>query len=167
MKDSHAPSAANVVDDRLRRKVERLERSRLAGWFAGSARRRMLVAVWVVFLIALPALALAGVRLLPAIAGLVAFVMVGVLRHVVRMAADLPDSLLDEREIAVRDRAYLYAYRAVASLAPLALFAVYLSMDIWDYVPTSNHLWAIGWSTLIAAVGAPSAVLAWIEPDRR
>ncbi len=167
MKNSRAILGATTATDGMRKKVARLERSRLADWFDAQGRRRALVGAWAALLFALPVSAFVGFHFAAAMTGLSAFLGAGLLRHVVRMAADLPDAYLDERQVATRDRAYLYAYRTVASTGPIALFAIYLSMDLLDYVPSSTHLWAVGWSTLIMSVGAPSAALAWIEPDGR
>jgi hypothetical protein len=167
MKNSGVMPAATTVDDPLRKKLARLERSRLARWFAVPPRRRALVSVWATCLVALPVVVMLEFDLVTPMLGLATGAGAMLLRHVVRMVADLPDSLLDERQVRLRDRAYLSAYRMVGSVIPLSLLGIFFAMDLFGYVPAAGHFWALGWSALTGSIGAPSAALAWIEPDGR
>jgi hypothetical protein len=167
MKTSDVMAAATTVDDPLRTKLERLERSRLARCFAVPPRRRALVCVWATCVIALPVVAVLGVAWATPLLGFATWAGAMLLRHVVFLAADLPDSVLDERQARMRDRAYLSAYRMVGSVIPLSLIGVFFAMDLFGYVPATGHILALGWSALTGSIGAPSAALAWLEPDGR
>jgi hypothetical protein len=85
------------------------------------------------------------------------------LRHSVRARADLPDTALDEREVAQRDRVYLHAYQAVASAALLILFTLTIHGD--RSTLTYEELSAATWFLLGLSLGLPSAILAWTAPD--
>lgn len=126
--------------------------------------RRALVVAWlvvtVVTAVAWPA-GLVGYVGLPAVAVWIAAYYV--LRRSVRTLADMPDEYLDERQIAVRDRVYLHAYRIFALGVLLTLFAVTVAVDRYEmgYEGLSGVMWfAIGIS-----MGLPSAVLAWNTSD--
>lgn len=103
----------------------------------------------------------------PILFGVAGFVGWLVLRRAMGTTADLPDAALDERQRAVRDRAYVVAYRFVGALFFLA--AVYGGLA-WD----SGRLWlpgdwvaiqAIVWSVFLLVTTLPSAALAWDEPE--
>jgi hypothetical protein len=85
------------------------------------------------------------------------------LRRSVQSRADLPDSALDEREVAQRDRVYLHAYQGVASAALLILFALTIHGD--RSTLTYEELSAATWFVLGLSLGLPSAILAWTTPD--
>lgn len=124
----------------------------------------MLVIGWlvatIVIAVAWPA-GLIGYVGLPAIAAWIAVFYF--LRRSVRAMADLPDEYLDERQVAVRDRVYLHAYRIFSLGVLLALFAMAVLVDRYGltYESVSGMMWlAIGTS-----MGLPSAVLAWNTTD--
>jgi hypothetical protein len=85
------------------------------------------------------------------------------LRRSVRSRADLPDTDLDEREVAQRDRVYLHAYQGVATAALLILFTLTIHGD--RSTLTYEELSAATWFVLGLALGLPSAILAWTAPD--
>jgi hypothetical protein len=85
------------------------------------------------------------------------------LRRSVRARADLPDTALDEREVAQRDRVYLYAYQGVATAALLILFTLSIHGD--RSTLTYEELSAATWFVLGLSLGLPSAILAWTAPD--
>ncbi len=85
------------------------------------------------------------------------------LRRSVRSRADLPDTALDEREVAQRDRVYLHAYQGVASAALLILFALTIHGD--RSTLSYEELSAATWFVLGLSLGLPSAILAWTAPD--
>lgn len=126
--------------------------------------RRGLVLAWLVttalIAVAWPAGAIAWVGLPGIAAWIVAFTL---LRRSVRSLADLPEEFLDERQIAVRDRVYLHAYRIFSLGVLLLLFALAVVVDRYGlaYESVSGAMWlAIGTS-----MGLPSAVLAWQTTD--
>jgi len=85
------------------------------------------------------------------------------LRRSVRLRADLPDTALDEREVAQRDRVYLHAYQGVATAALLVLITltIYGDRSRLSYEELSAALWFV----LGLSLGLPSAILAWMAPD--
>ena len=61
---------------------------------------------------------------------LLSFLVWGALRVSVRVIADLPDTVLDERQVALRNAVYLDAYRWFAGLVLLAATAGLITMVI-------------------------------------
>ena len=96
-------------------------------------------------------------------------IMFATLRRVVtyqNALARQPDVALDERQIRVRDRAYLVAYRwfALAVLGCLLVariaVEVHVAPGFWsDLVPVFL------WGALVYSIVLPSAVVAWETPD--
>jgi hypothetical protein len=84
-----------------------------------------------------------------------------------RSMAQAPDAQLDERQIRVRDRAYLDAYRAFAVIVLLVLFVGGIVAD-WLEPPiplTYDVVQALMWGALLYSMVLPSAVVAWQERD--
>lgn len=93
-----------------------------------------------------------------------------VLRTAVGRAADLPDEDIDERQIALRDRTYLVAYRIIGSTVLVLVLAAYIVADAaaTRTVSASFAAWLMSdvfflLAPLVAFL--PSAVLAWYLPD--
>ncbi len=87
------------------------------------------------------------------------------IRTSVRHVADTPDELLDERQIAVRDRSYLNAYRIISALFMVASSGVYFALDRGAHLKNSIN-WTdstplVSISLLVAVL--PSLVLAWTD----
>jgi hypothetical protein len=80
------------------------------------------------------------------------------LRRLVQEAADLPDDRLDEREIAVRDRSYLEAYRLLGGAVGASLVLAMVDDAVGDVVQSWNGAWA---ALLLLSAVLPSAVLAY------
>jgi hypothetical protein len=87
------------------------------------------------------------------------------IRTSVRHVADTPDELLDERQIAVRDRSYLNAYRIISSIFVVASLGISLALDMGAHLKNS-----INWtdstplvSICLLVVVLPSLVLAWTD----
>lgn len=81
--------------------------------------------------------------------------------------ADQPDKRLDERQRMVRDRAYRFAYQALAAVFLVAALYAYIALDsgsLW-FPRTSNQLNAFFWGAMLLATTLPTAVIAWTEPD--
>ena len=87
------------------------------------------------------------------------------LRIAVRSIADAPDELLDERQIAVRNTSFRYAYFILSyillGLMVLVLFGPRLQM----FEPEGNDGSYVVIAALFAAAALPSMVLAWREKD--
>jgi general stress protein CsbA len=87
------------------------------------------------------------------------------LRTSVRHIADSPDELLDERQIALRDRSYLHAYRIISSIFALLLVALFIRIDLSESAFEVSDWWGTGtWFSLIMLMaGLPSMVVAWLD----
>lgn len=97
------------------------------------------------------------------------------LRVSVRSLADLPERFLDERQRAIRNKAYLGAYLAIATV--LSVFA--LAILGWVFLTDSRGLdsyrldlsfgqvQATIWFFFGAMLLAPSVILAWDEASRK
>ena len=72
------------------------------------------------------------------------------LRTSVRHIADSPDELLDERQIALRDRSYLHSYRIISSVFALLLVALFIRIDLSENAFEISEWWGTGtWFSLI------------------
>lgn len=87
------------------------------------------------------------------------------IRTSVRHIADSPDELLDERQIALRDRSYLHSYRIISSVFALALVALFIRIDLSENAFEISDWWGVGtWFSLIMLMaGLPSMVVAWLD----
>ena len=87
------------------------------------------------------------------------------LRIAVRSIADAPDELLDERQIAVRNTSFRYAYFILSyillGLMVLVLFGPRLQM----FEPEGNDGSYVFIAAIFATAALPSMVLAWREKD--
>ena len=109
-----------------------------------------------------------GVLVYSVTAIFVIFAVVGVysfLRIAVRSIADAPDELLDERQIAVRNTSFRYAYFILSyillGLMVLVLFGPRLQM----FEPEGNDGSYVVIAAILATAALPSMVLAWREKD--
>jgi len=109
-----------------------------------------------------------GVLVYSVTAIFVIFAVLGVysfLRIAVRSIADAPDELLDERQIAVRNTSFRYAYFILSyillGLMVLVLFGPRLQM----FEPEGNDGSYVVIAALFATAALPSMVLAWREKD--
>lgn len=81
-------------------------------------------------------------------------------------AANEPDAQLDERQLQVRNRAYLHSYQGVATVLVLCAFYGALAWDNGWWLPqTWNQIQSIMWGVLLLALTLPAAVIAWTQPD--
>ena len=159
----HERAVADMVETVMRdTRWDRL-RTRRARLTTVAAMISLLAAIPIAW-IALPAAAALGLIV----------VAVGVwwaLRMSVRVIADLPEEYLDERQIRVRDRAYLDAYRWFAGItllgATLGLvwFAVVSDHDVVTVEISWGAVMAVFWAFEGLALTLPSMVLALQEPD--
>jgi uncharacterized membrane protein len=84
-----------------------------------------------------------------------------------RSMAQSPDALLDERQVRIRDRAYLVAYQVFAALTMLGLIVVGIGSDALDrpVVVDFDVVQPLIWGAVLYGIVMPSAVVAWQEPD--
>lgn len=143
----------------------------------GLRRRRVRLAL--VALGALAILAVAPAFLLTPTLGIVATLLViGVwfaLRRSLRELGDLPERTLDERQVALRNRAYRIAWKIFMGVFTTALaFVVGLTFGAAEGAgfaatiqPTLSAAGIVGVAVALAGVTAilPYAVLAWMEPE--
>jgi Ca2+/Na+ antiporter len=125
----------------------------------------LFVAAWV----GLPELGVTGLVWTVVVAGLGLGVMLGAfgLYGFQTSMAHVPDAQLDERQIAIRDRAYLVSYRILATFMLLGIFALSIAPDVLDrpLVVTFETMQPLMWGALLYSLILPSAVIAWQEPD--
>lgn len=80
--------------------------------------------------------------------------------------ANQRDPDLDERQQAVRNRAYFFAYNVLSAVLGVALLYWYFAGDLGWWLPRSDAgRVAIFWTLLLALISLPSAFVAWLEPD--
>lgn len=111
---------------------------------------------------ALPAKASSYLAILGGLVLLAGFLL---LRTSVRHIADSPDELLDERQIALRDRSYLHSYRIISGVFSLLLVAIFIRVDLSKNALELSDWWGTGtWFSLIMLMaGLPSLVVAWLD----
>ncbi len=102
-----------------------------------------------------------------AFAAMSAVALIAFVRTPLWFAANAPDAVLDERELAARNAVYVRAYQILAgALAVGVVYFTSLAADLGLWMPpTPEHWWTLGWGALLAALALPVAVLAWTAPD--
>lgn len=187
---SPLPPAQGVTVRAVRRMLDRdggVRRS-IEQRLARRSARRILVITWTGLLVAAMVLPLAarlqdvfgpalligtiGMRFVvdPIVLALLAGVLGWIIRTAVGRVADLADDDIDERQIALRDRTHLVAYRLVGSTVLVMLLAGYVIADAverWTVAPTfAAWLMADAFFLFVPLIAfLPSAVLAWYVPD--
>ncbi len=167
-------------DSRLRSSIEQR--------FAGLGARRRLVVAWSAVVVAAAVLPLAmrlqdvlgpaveidgiGLKLVADPIGwfVLASAIGWVLRTAVRRVADLPDEEIDERQVALRDRTYLIAYRILAVTVAWLVLVAYIVGDAsaTRVVSSSVADWIMADAMFVViplVAFLPSSVLAWYAPD--
>jgi|GEM_PF-1578739 len=84
-----------------------------------------------------------------------------------RRLAQSPDGDLDERQVAVRDRAYLESYRVFVAVVLVGLLVVGIGSDVVDrpLLVDFDVVQPVLWAGILYGMLLPSAVVAWGEPD--
>ena len=98
----------------------------------------------------------------------VIFVMVGcysLLRIAVRSIADAPDELLDERQIAVRNTSFRYAYFILGYILLALMVLVLFGPELQMFKSDGNDGSYLLISVMFACAALPSMVMAWRERD--
>jgi hypothetical protein len=132
-----------------------------------SSRRWMIASISVLTaLVALsPALPAKASSYIAALGGLLLLIGYLLIRTSVRHIADSPDELLDERQIALRDRSYLHSYRIISSVFALAMVALFIQIDLSEDTFDISKWWgaATWFSIMMLMAGLPSMVVAWLD----
>lgn len=81
--------------------------------------------------------------------------------------AQAPEAALDERQVAIRDRAYLESYRILSGVLLLGVLVVGILPDLLDrsLQVTFETIQPVMWGLIHYTIILPSAVVAWREPD--
>jgi len=157
----------------LERKVQRAQRDQRFQWLRSRTARRTLVIISALLCVGIiPGFAQGG-----SIVGIVVTIAAALswwaLRISVRTVADLPDRFLDERQRAIRNRAYLSAYRIYASIIGglatigLVVFILVSENDAVTLTTTWNQAVGAVLFVLVVASVLPSMVVAWQDAGER
>jgi len=87
------------------------------------------------------------------------------LRIAVRSIADAPDELLDERQIAVRNTSFRYAYFIFGYMVLGFMVLMMLGPELQMFKAEGNDGSYLVIATLFACAALPSMVMAWRERD--
>jgi hypothetical protein len=87
------------------------------------------------------------------------------LRIAVRSIADAPDELLDERQIAVRNTSYRYAYFILCYVLMGLMVLMFFGPELQMFQPEGNDGSYVVIAALFATAALPSMVMAWREKD--
>lgn len=153
----------------LERKVERLQRDQKFQWMRSRNARRVLVIVSALLCVGIiPAFAQGG-----GVLGIAVTIAAGgswwALRLSTRTVAELPERFLDERQRAVRNRAYFYAYLIlgwiVAALLTVSLvgFVLVSENDAVTLTTTWDQALGLVLSLNLLISLLPSMVVAWSD----
>lgn len=82
-----------------------------------------------------------------------------------RRLANAPDAALDEREVRVRDRAYLQAHRIGTAVLFLAGLVGGPLLSVTDTVLSAGLVVDVTFSLAMGLLVLPAAVVAWTEPE--
>jgi hypothetical protein len=83
------------------------------------------------------------------------------LRYSVRLIADAPAELLDERLVMIRDRTYLSAYRWLSFVVGIIMGTAIAT----DFSFGVDSWWAVFVAIAMVIAGLPSMILAWRLPS--
>jgi hypothetical protein len=87
------------------------------------------------------------------------------LRIAVRSIADAPDELLDERQIAVRNTSFRYAYFILSYILMGLMVLMMFGPELQMFQPEGEDGSYFVIAALFACAAAPSMVMAWREKD--
>ena len=87
------------------------------------------------------------------------------LRIAVRSIADAPDELLDERQIAVRNTSFRYAYFILSYIIMGLWVLMIFGPELQMFQPEGNDGSYVVIATLFTFAALPSMVMAWRERD--
>ena len=87
------------------------------------------------------------------------------LRIAVRSIADAPDELLDERQIAVRNTSFRYAYFILGYILMGLMVIILFGPELQMFQSAGNNGSYVVIATLFACAALPSMVMAWRERD--
>ena len=96
------------------------------------------------------------------------FAVVGgysLLRIAVRSIAEAPDDLLDERQIAVRNTSFRYAYFILSYILMGLMVLMFFGPELQMFQPEGNDGSYVVIAALFANASLPSMMMAWREKD--
>ena len=93
------------------------------------------------------------------------YVCYSFLRIAVRSIADAPDELLDERQIAVRNTSFRYAYFILGYVLLGLMVLMFFGPELQMFQPEGNDGSYLVIAALFATAALPSMVMAWRERD--
>ena len=157
----------------LERKVERIQRDHTFQWLRTRKAKRILAVISALLCAAIiPSFAQGG-----GVIGIAVTIAAGcswwTLRVSTRTVAELPERFLDERQRAVRNRAYFYAYLIlgwiVAALLTIGLvgFVLVSENDAVTLTTTWDQALGLVLSLTLLISLLPSMVVAWSEGGER
>ena len=109
-----------------------------------------------------------GVLIYSVTAIFIIFAVVGcysLLRIAVRSIADAPDELLDERQIAVRNTSFRYAYFILSYVLMALMVLMFFGPELQMFQPEGNDGSYVVIAAIFATAALPSMVMAWRERD--
>ena len=109
-----------------------------------------------------------GVLVYSVTAIFIIFAVVGcysLLRIAVRSIADAPDELLDERQIAVRNTSFRYAYFILSYVLMALMVLMFFGPELQMFQPEGNDGSYVVIAAIFASATLPSMVMAWRERD--
>jgi hypothetical protein len=161
------PDARTAADARAAADAHRARTDTSLDALRSPGRRRIAALASLALILVAAAVAWSGsavwtlVALVPAVGG------VWLVRRLVRLMADLPDDLVDERVRAVRNERYVEAYRILSAVTVVILLVSYIGTDAsrlaWQL--EARHLHAMFWLVLLLSFALPSILLAWSERE--
>jgi uncharacterized membrane protein len=141
-----------------------LNDTRLSSWRSRDRRRLLVVGVGL-GLVGYPLGSLMDWPVVSLIALLLFVTSWLMVRVTTRGVADLPDSVLDERQVGVRDRSYLYAYRLIGGALAVGALAL-IACDAMRMKTVSTEVVQVAFSfCLFLALAAPGCIVAWLEKE--
>lgn len=145
-------------------------------------RRRKIVAVMYLSLVAFTSSGLAGPTLEDAVGEwvwwllippivfgvLLTFIALAMLRSSIQNLADGNVEELDERQRLVRYLAHHRSYKILAFLTIISMSYLMLAIQIYPerlWLPKGNEFYYVNMAVLCLLISLPTAVIAWTEPD--
>jgi len=161
------------IEGVTRREVEKSLNDQRPSLFRQQRPRRTLVVVGAISILGLALNAFVpGVKLASYLEVMMLILITGTyfkLRAAVRHVSDAPDELLDERQITMRNAAYVVAYRWLTFVSLALVLLLIAAEDTklfgWSFNVDSEDLSRCAIAFLFLAAGLPASVMAWQLPS--
>jgi hypothetical protein len=161
------PNHRPTTDPRVAADARRAQTDTSLDALRTPGRRRLVVLVCLALIAVAVATAWGGSAVWTLVALAPAIGAVWLVRRLVRLMADLPDDLVDERVRAVRNQRYVEAYRLLSAITVAVLLVVFIGADAVriDWVLEARHVHAMFWLVMLMSFALPSMLLAWSERE--